>query len=399
MIYLDNASTTMIAPEVLDAMMPYLTYEYGNPGTLYDLGFSAKKAVEKAREQVAEFMGAESPEHIIFTSGGTESNNMVFNSYRISEEQRCKEENADKKGIVVSAIEHDSVLRAAGALTKSGFHVNHIGVHEDGRVYTAELDSLLASEATGLASIMYVNNEVVSVNDIRKLAEVCHKHYCLLHSDCVQAAGCFGIQAKELGCDYMSISSHKIHGPKGVGALYVRDVEHIYPMISGGASQEHGLRGGTENVAGIVGLGAACEFYNQGQAGQIETRLKRVFWSELHKRHYKELCNGRVRPMHDNAMSSLSQGKTLSVRFDGVDAEALVLLLGSRGVCISAGSACSSHEQHPSHVLLGIGLTEAEARSTVRFSFSRTNTENDVLAAARVVVESVQDLLSGGAGN
>lgn len=398
MIYLDNAATTMIDPEVLDAMMPYLTYEYGNPGTLYELGFSAKKAVEKAREQVAKFMGAKSPEQIIFTSGGTESNNMVFNSFRVLEEERCGgRQNNKKRGIIVSSIEHDSVLRSADMLIKSGFDVQKIAPHVDGEVHKEDLEQMLreSNEPIGLVSAMYMNNEIGSINDIKKLSRICHEAGALFHSDCVQAAGCIEINAEESGCDFMSISSHKIHGPKGVGALYVRDTDMVSPMIVGGASQERGLRGGTENVPGIVGLGSACSLYNplRNIFGWEEIRCKREFWNELYT---NMLGRGLENCVRDNAMSSIKRGKTLSVTFRGVDAEALVVLLGTKGIYVSAGSACTSNEQTPSHVLTGIGMTEEDARSTVRFSFSRTNTMDESREAARIVADSVDELLNGG---
>lgn len=396
MIYLDNASTTMIDPEVLDAMMPYLTYEYGNAGTLYDLGFSAKRAVERAREQVAEFLGAESPENIIFTSGGTESNNMVFNSYRVMEEERFRVFAHQKRGVVVSAIEHDSVLRAADMLTKSGFDVRQIKPDSVGAIHPTELGNMILPDGNnvGLVSVMYMNNEIGTENHIHGLAEVAHKAGALFHSDCVQAAGCIEIEAKDFDVDFISISSHKIHGPKGVGALYVKNIDAFSPMIVGGASQEFGLRGGTENVAGVVGLGKASELcsagFSNGSANFKVTACKRTFWNTLHKEMAKLGLDDVAK---DNAISSVVSGKTLSVRFDGVDAEALVLMLGTRGVYISAGSACTSHEQRPSHVLLGIGMSEEEARSTVRFSFSRTNTIEESGKAAKIVADAVKELL------
>ena len=384
-IYLDNAATTMIDQDVLDAMMPYLTSEYGNAGTLYSLGFTAHNAVEKAREQVAEFIGAESPEHIIFTSGGTESNNTVFHNFGMNE--------TNKRGILVSSIEHDSVLRPAEFLkTKFGFDVSYIKPNNLGEIDVEEFEKMVCDGKIGLASIMYMNNEVGSINRIKDFARVCRENNVLLHSDCVQAAGCIEVNVEELGCDYASLSSHKIHAPKGVGALYVRDLNSITPLVLGGTSQEFGFRGGTENVAGIVGFGKACEliqrWYEGG--GTLETIYKRAFWNTL-RQGLREYNLEDI--VHDNAISSISHGKVLSVRFDGVDAESLVLMLGARGVYVSAGSACSSHEQKPSHVLLGIGLSEDDARSTVRISFSRMNTVDEVEEAARIMVMCVTDII------
>ena len=383
MIYLDNASTTKIDPEVLEAMMPYLTDEFGNAGTLYSLGFSARKAIDAAREQVAGFVGAESPEQIIFTSGGTESNNMVFHGYGFKEL-----ENERKRGVIVSSIEHDSVLRSAQFLnTKLGFDLSYVRPDHLGVVLQDVLGRVILGKEIGLVSVMYMNNEIGSINDIRKLSDECHKVGAVFHSDCVQAAGCLELDADKLGCDFISLSSHKIHGPKGVGALYIRNKSKLTPMIFGGAVQEFGYRGGTENVAGIIGFGKACELARL--SNNRPTLLKRIFWNAL----CQELRgSGLINIVRDNALSSVKHGKTLSVTLEGVDAEALVLLLGTRGVCVSAGSACTSHEQNPSHVLVGIGMPADEARNTVTLSFSRMNTENEVKKAANIVATAAKEL-------
>ena len=387
MIYLDNAATTEIDPVVLDEMMPYLTEEYGNAGGLYDLGFKAKKAIERAREKVAAFVGAESPDQIIFTSGGTESNNTVFHSYGMIGDR--------SRGIVVSSIEHDSVLRPAEFLkTKFGFGLTHVKPDCLGRVAINDFKKILDAENVGFVSIMYMNNEIGSINDIGALVDVCKGRDILFHSDFVQAAGCIDIRANDLGVDFASISSHKIHGPKGVGALYVKDKDNLVPMILGGGAQEYGFRGGTENVAGLVGFGKACElaydYIKPGNYYTSVTSMKRTFWSTLVRR-LEECRKGHV--VHDNAASSIFYGKTLNVRFDGVDAEALVVLLGTKGVYVSAGSACTSHEQKASHVLTGIGLPDETARESIRISVSKFNTLQEMEEAATTVADSVVELL------
>lgn len=251
MIYLDNAATTQIDKRVLDAMMPYLTTQYGNAGTLYKFGRSAGEAVKQARAQVAEFLNAK-PEQILFTSGGSEANSLVF--------QGLKEylKSIGKTHILVSAIEHDSVLKAAHSLIKDEFYIEYLPAHSDGKVFAQSVEDAITSK-TGLVSVMYVNNETGAVNPIEEIGTICMKRGILFHADCVQAAGCHPIDVEKIGCDFLSISSHKIHGPKGVGALFAKEKSMLAPIIFGGAEQEFGLRGGTENVAGIVGFGMACE--------------------------------------------------------------------------------------------------------------------------------------------
>lgn len=386
MIYLDNAATTQIDPKVLDAMMPYLTTQYGNAGTLYKFGRTANEAVQKSRSQVAEFINAK-PEQIIFTSGGSEANNMVFRGLR----DYLK--NNGKTHILVSSVEHDSVLRAAESLIKDGFDVEFLPVSNTGTVSVSVIDSAIRPE-TGLVSVMYVNNETGSVNPVGEIGSICLKRDILFHTDCVQAAGCHDIDVLEIGCDFLSISSHKIHGCKGMGALFAKTPEKLSPIIYGGHEQEFGLRAGTENVASIVGFGAACKISkNQLHENRIAVSvLKQRFYTELLAR-LKELgCDDCV---HVNGAPVLSPGKTLNLRFDGVDGETLLLMLDSKDVYVSAGSACRSHEAMPSHVLTAMGLTKDEARSSIRVSFSKYNSQEEVAEAARVIAFFVKTLREG----
>lgn len=376
MIYLDAAATTQIDPRVLESMMPYLTTQYGNAGTLYKFGRIANKAVQEARAQVSRFVGAKGG-NIIFTSGGSESNNLVFHG--VKEHLR----RIGRTHILVSAVEHDSVLRAAEGLTKEGFDIEYIPVQGNGSVSLTALEGLLRPN-TGLVSVMYVNNETGAVNPVSDIGSLCMKHGILFHTDCVQAAGCHTIDAVEIGCDFLSVSSHKIHGPKGVGALYVRDAATITPLIHGGTEQEFGLRGGTENVAGIVGLGKACEL------SIARLQEDKTYVSSLKQKFVTELTSalkeqGLDDIIHINGGSILSPGKTVNLRIDGVDNESLILMLDNREICISAGSACQSHESKPSHVLTAMGLTTEEARSSIRVSFSRMNTVEEVIEAAQVI--------------
>lgn len=384
MIYLDNASTTKIDPSVLDAMMPFLTDEYGNPGTIYGLGRRAKGAVEKARAQVAKFIGAK-PEQIIFTSGGTEANNMVFSSLLSFLEQ------SEKTHVITTSSDHVSVLDSARNLCiKRGFDLTELQVNHHGCVELGNLKSELR-ENTGLVSIMYMNNETGSENPVEEIGAMCRERGILFHSDCVQAAGCCKLDVEKMNCDFLSLSSHKIHGPKGVGALYVRNMLLITPMIRGGSAQEFGMRGGTENVAGIVGFGAACELMNE-KLHEIDVHnsmLKQIFYNVLEE---NLKAQGLQNVLHVNGDLIIKHGKTINIRFDGVDGETLLLMLDAKGIYVSAGSACHSHESKPSHVLLAMGIDPEDARNSIRVSFSKMNTEAEVKYAAGVIANCVAAL-------
>lgn len=390
MIYLDNAATTQIHPTVLDAMMPYLTDFYGNAGSLYSLGRKSAGAIENARKQVADFIGC-TPEHIIFTSGGTESNNMVFaglRNYLIDN---------NKTHIIASAVEHDSVINSVNALVKSTernkkdcikpvFYSDFLPVNNKCQVSIESVKELIG-ENTGLVSVMYVNNETGAINPVNEVGTICKENDVLFHTDCVQAAGMNPIDVEEMNCDFLSISSHKIHGPKGVGALYVRDISLITPMINGGAMQEYGLRGGTENIAGIVGFGKACEIARKNQqidAGKFIVELKNEFLQHLSNSKYMFYLN------------SYSQySKVINFRVDDIDAQTLLLMLDNKGICVSAGSACRSHESEPSRVLLATGLTPEQSRGSIRISFSTLNNIKDAKLASEAIIDCVKILKDG----
>ena len=381
MIYLDNAATTQLDPRVLESMMPYLTTQYGNAGTLYKFGRAANQAVQEARARVAQFISG-NQDNIIFTSGGSEANNLVFHGVKDYLKR------IGRTHILVSAVEHDSVLRAAESLTKDGFDVEYIPVLGNGTVPSAAVERALRAD-TGLVSVMYVNNETGVENPVDDIGSICLKHGVLFHTDCVQAAGCHPIDVTNIGCSFLSISSHKIHGPKGVGALYVKDTSLLSPLICGGHDQEFGLRGGTENVAGIVGFGKACEL-SSAQLTEDRTTvsmLKQRFVTELQG----HLGDDAV---HINGTSLLAPGKTINLRLDGVDNESLILMLDNMDICVSAGSACQSHESKPSHVLTAMGLTTEEARSSIRVSFSRMNTVDEVVDAAHIMASFIDVLRS-----
>ncbi len=398
MIYLDNAATTPISPRVLEAMMPYLKEEYGNAGTLYGLGRRAAGAIAKARQQVADFIGAK-PEQIIFTSGGTEANNLAIVG--------CRDflVRIGKKHIVTSPTEHDSVLKSVEAVCKplpcnnkkcikDEFYTTYLPVSKilGGSVDTDDVRELIdKSSDIGLISMMAINNEIGVVNPVLDVGEICSSYDILFHTDCVQAAGVVSLNVEEIRCDFMSISSHKIHGPKGIGALYVRDKRYLSAIINGGAEQEFGLRGGTENVANIVGFGEACEIASKG----IDDYSKTIIW---YKQKFVDILTRKLTEdnlgdiVHINGQQPCFVGKTLSITFKDIDAETLVLMCDAKGLCISAGSACRSHESRPSRVLLAIGLSEDDARSTVRISFSEYNESVEIENAAKIIAKCVKSL-------
>ena len=393
MIYLDNAASTRIYPEVLEEMMPYLTSEYGNPGGMYTPGRKAREAVENARSQVAKLFGC-SPEEVIFTSGGSEGNNMVLRG--AAEWMR----NSGKTEIITTSMEHDSVLRTVKELERlNGFHASFADPNPDeqGAVNPQDISNLITGK-TGIISVMHVNNETGVINDIRSVADMISgfagsgsRTRPVLHSDCVQSAGNYDINVDRLGVDLATVSSHKIHGPKGVGAVYCRNNTEgfrLSPLITGGLMQEHGLRGGTENVPGIVGFGKACEIAssNLEKIRKTYTLLSEKFLHALwYSLGYDSVeING----------ASMMDGKTVNLWIKGVDAQSLILMLSDR-VCLSAGSACASHSSEPSHVLRAMGFPDDRCGESVRVSFSDLNTEEEVEEAALLVASSATILRNG----
>lgn len=385
MIYLDNAATTQIDPLVVEAMMPYLTNQFGNPGSLYKLGRDARSAVENARMQVSKLMGAK-PEQIIFTSGATEANNMVFEMTRPFLEKYGKDH------VITTKIEHKSVLKSIQRMSsKYDFGVTCLDVPKNFDPIPEGFEQSIYPK-TGLVSIMYVNNEIGYAFDVHQIGELCKTYGLLFHTDCVQAAGCIPINVEKIGCDFATISSHKIHGPKGVGALFIKDPDMWEPMILGGDNQEFGLRGGTENVAGIVGFGKACELALSSHSVDGQNKMEDM------KRAFLECFDNRLKENglgHVWSLNGCNAGitKTLNLRVSGVDAESLILMAENAGVCISAGSACNSKQNSPSHVLTEIGLTPDQARGSFRISFSRMNTIQEIKQAGEIIADCILVLL------
>lgn len=381
MIYLDNASTTQVDPEVLEEMLPYLREQYGNPGTIYSLGRAAWNAVGTARQRVASLIGAD-PSRIIFTSGGSEANNLAIRGV-----VRYLSSFGEPR-IVTSRAEHTSVLRAVASVPA---WVQYVHPNSEGWIEPRMIGEPPLSKST-LVCLMKTNNETGAETPVEEIGRICEEHGALFHTDCVQALSGQSIDVKEIKCTSLSMSSHKIHGPKGVGALYTKlDYDKIDPVVYGGSLQEFGLRGGTENVAGIVGFGKSCELLQQNrQAFETKTStLKQRFYGVLKDRLQDA---GLSNILHVNGGPVIHRGKTLNLRFQGVDAQTLILMLDARGICVSAGSACTGHSTQPSHVLKAMGLSDEDAFSSVRFSFSRMNTEDEVDLAAQIVAECVQIL-------
>lgn len=370
MIYLDNASTTMIDLRVYEEMEPFLKGSYGNPGSVHQLGVEAKKAVNLARERVARAINA-NPDEIIFTSGGSESNNLAV---------KFVSDICGSTDILSSKLEHDSMKNA---ILEYGYINELLPYYNPEDMIECVNNHYLAYDAL---SFMFVNNELGVINPVDELCKIGADAGYITIVDGVQALGNEEIDVKKIDCDLLSLSSHKIHGPKGVGALYIRrgfKEENrwlLKPMIFGGENQEFGLRGGTENVAGIVGFGKACKLIDVWKSKEKITELR------------KELISGfkfnyRINFDRDDS-------KIISLTIPGVDAETLVLLLSAKGVCISAGSACKSLEQKPNEVLLAANFTESDARNTVRVSLSTMNTIEEMELAADIINECVH-LLGG----
>lgn len=381
MIYLDNAATTQMHEHVVREMLPYLYGDYGNPSALYKAGRTAQEAVRKARKQVADFLHT-TPEHIVFTSGGSEGNNMILRGLA----DHLKDNG--KTTIITTPVEHSSVLRVMDYLIKLGFDIRYLPVSTGGSVEIDHLEDYI-DDTVGLFSVMYVNNETGAVNPIKEIARVCDAHGILFHSDCVQAAAAFDIDVVDLGVDFITMSAHKVHGPKGIGAVYIRDLRdtpYITPLVIGGKEQEGGLRGGTENVPGIVGFGKACELMKPPE------NFRPLFLYELSAALAK-LHPEKFAGVYVNGTGNIAN-TILNIEVQGVDAETLVLLMDVNGVAVSAGSACHSHSMEPSHVLKAMGLSDSEARSSVRISASSFQTEKDIVDAAHIMAQCICKLVN-----
>lgn len=376
-IYADNAATTMLSPEVLEDMMPYLTKVYGNPSSMYSVGAEAKKAVELARQDVAKAINAQARE-IFFTSGGSESDNWAIKGVA----RALK--NKGKNHIITSAFEHHAVLHTCKTLEKEGFEVTLLDVHSDGLVRPEELETAI-KDKTAIVSIMYANNEIGTIQPIAELGAICRKHGVIFHTDAVQAMGNVHIDVQEQCIDLLSITAHKLHGPKGCGALYVRQGIRPQILIDGGA-QERGMRAGTENVAGIVGLASAVKraAATIDERSEKLTKMRNKLIDSLSKIEHSRLNGDRDKRLPGN----------INMCFEGIEGEALLLRLDLKGICASSGSACTSGSLDPSHVLLSIGLPHEIAHGSLRLSFSDETTYEDIDYIAECVPQVVDTLRS-----
>lgn len=371
-IYLDNAATTPLDPEVLKAMLPYFTKKYGNASSLHSIGQEAKKALESSREIIAKLLHVDS-EEIYFTSCATESNNLALKGVAFANRRRGKH-------IITTKIEHHCVLNTCKWLEDNGFEVTYLPVDRFGIIRPEDLESVIRDD-TILVSIMYANNEIGTIEPIKKLARICSEKGIYFHTDAVQAFGKIPIDINDISM--LSVSAHKLYGPKGVGALFVRKDVKIEPILHGGG-HEMGLRSGTENIAGIVGLAKATELAFKEMSNESE-RLKK-----LRDKLIKQILEIPNTTLNGHPKKRLPNNANFSFKF--VEGESIVLMLDERGIEASTGSACSSPKLEPSHVLLAIGLEPALAHGSLRLSLGRYTTKEDIDYVNIVLPEVIENL-------
>ncbi len=373
--YFDNNATTQVDPEVVDAMLPFLREQYGNPSSIYGLGKAARKAVDHAREQVAELIGA-SEEEILFTSSGTESNNTALLS--------AIQLDPDRKHFVTSTIEHSAVLKPAEHLARRGYAVSHVSPSREG-LLDADAVAQELTEETALVSMMWANNETGVLSPISKIADKVAEQGLFFHTDAVQAVGKIPISVHDLPIHFLSLSGHKIYCPKGIGALYISSRTRFVPLLRGGA-QERERRGGTESVALIVAFGKACEIAR-----------KRLESDMLHIRQMRDAFEAlalQIPGAQLNGHPTERLATTSNLSFDCVDSEPLLMLLDQAGIACSAGSACTTGSLHPSHVLMGMHLGAERARSALRFSFGRFNRLDQIEPAVQTLRKTIEKIRS-----
>ena len=373
MIYLDNAASTQIHGDVFDSMLPYLKEQYGNPSSLHRYGRLARKAIEKSRRQIASLINAE-PSEILFTSGGTESNNTALQGITIKH---------TSGQIITSAVEHDAILKPCKRLEENGFTVDYLPVNEFGMIKPHTLQSHI-SDKTRLVSVMFGNNEVGTIQDIPALSKICNEHNVPFHTDAVQAVGKVPIDVKKQSIDMLSMSSHKLYGPKGVGALYIKNGTDISPVMLGGG-QECGLRSGTENVADIVGFGKACEMAKNNLNENI-THVKNLR-DTLIDRIFQEIPHVTL---NGHPQSRLPNNAHLT--FLGVNGEDLLIKLDEYGIAASTGSACSINTQKASHVLQAMGFSLEQITGSLRMTTGIFNDQKEIDHTVNILHKVIQEL-------
>lgn len=374
-IYMDHAATTYVKPEVLDAMTPYFTEHFGNPSSIHSFARETKKAIDHAREQVANAIGA-TPSEIFFTSGATESDNWALRGMAYQHKNKGNH-------IITTAIEHHAILHTCQALEKQGFEVTYLEVDENGLVTPEQVKNAI-TDKTILVSVMFANNEIGTIEPIEQIGAVCKEKGVVFHTDAVQAFGAVPIDVNKMNIDLLSITGHKLYGPKGTGALYIRKGVILKNLIEGGA-QERGKRPGTENIAGIVGLGKAAELANEHMeenAARLTALRDKLIDGILQQIPETRLNGHRTKRLPNN----------VNICFRYIEGESLLLLLDRAGIAASSGSACTSGSLDPSHVLLAIGLPHEIAHGSLRLTLGACNTEEDVLYTIETLKTIVERL-------
>lgn len=370
---MDHSATTPVAPEVLAAMLPYFGEKFGNASSLHRSGREAKEALEDSREKVAALLGARA-EEIIFTSGGTESDNLALKGI-------ARKNRKHGKHIITTQIEHPAILETCRALEKDGFEVTYLPVTGEGLVELSTLEASIRPD-TILISVMHANNEVGTIQPLEEIGRLAAERDIYLHSDAVQSVGKIPVNVDDLGVDLLSLSAHKLYGPKGVGALYIRKGTKLESIIQGGG-HERRLRSGTENISGIVGLARAAELAERDMPREAE-RLTGL------RDRLAELVLGKVKDAWINGTMKKRLPGNLNFGFKYVEGESLLLFLDSKGICVSTGSACSSHKLEPSHVLMSLGLKAEECHGSLRITLGMSNTLDEVEYVAESIVEAVE---------
>jgi cysteine desulfurase len=373
-IYLDNNATTRVAPEVFEAMVPFLTESYGNPSSAYSFGKRVEGHLKQAREKVAALLGC-TPKEIIFTSCGTESDNAAIWSAL---------QTTGKKHIVTTQVEHSAIMNQTEWLEKNGYGVTRLPVAADGTLTLDAIEKAIRDD-TAIVSIMWANNETGVIFPVEEIASMCKKRGVLFHTDAVQTPGKIDLRhVAKSNIDLLSLSGHKLHAPKGVGVLYAKKRTKLVPYVIGGG-QERGKRGGTENVASIVGLGRAAELTMENM-GDEQNRVRAL------RDRFENTLLEKLPNLYVNGNRSQRLPNTSNIAFDFVEAEAILMSLDDKGICASSGSACTTGSLDPSHVLSAMGLTPARARSCVRFSFSHYTTDADIDAALEILPPMIERL-------
>lgn len=371
--YFDNAATTKVKEEVFNEMLPYYSIQYGNPSSLYTIGRYTKRAIEKARKQVANLINCNSNE-IYFTGSGTESDNTALKGIAYANKVKGNH-------IITSKIEHPAILNTCRTLEKQGFKVSYINVDKDGIINIQELVNSITKD-TILISVMFANNEIGTIEPIEKISAIAKKYNIIFHTDAVQAVGNVPIDVKSLGIDLLSLSGHKINGPKGVGALYVKTGINFDRIMDGGG-QEKKKRSGTENVAGIVGLGKAAEISQKNMQKHINKLLdlREYFIKQIEEKIPEAKLNG--------SRKGRLPGNT-NFSFKNIDGQTLLLKLDEKGICVSSGSACSAGNSNPSHVLVAIGASKEWAKGTIRVTFGEENTKEEIDYLVENIISNIK---------